>query len=361
MAKPSLVSKFRQFWHTYRKHTVRDRQKGFTLLELLVVTLIAGGIVSGLTYIVVELLTADQREASRTETQQDMQAAMDYISNELREAVYVYKGECLQTGGDGTVGGCPGLIPYLPASVSSQSVPVIAFWKQEPLPDAVRNQCAASNGVLQVGGQAVPCLTAHSYSLVVYSLSKENTSNNWRGRARITRYALTEFTNAGQRNSGYVNPGVYNNFESWPFGTDPAGGGAIVNLQNIVTPGGRPTGTPVVLTDFVDDGSGAQAIGLPGTPSCPNLGTSYSASPTNTSLSSLGFANVRSFYACVSINTSTASGVTTSSTPRDENRDMILFLRGNAYGKAGIVDDRGFLPTLETRVLSRGVLDRTPN
>ncbi|NEQ25006.1 MAG: type II secretion system protein, partial [Microcoleus sp. SIO2G3] len=95
-----------------RKH----RQKGFTLVELLVVTLIAGGIVSALMLLVVELLTADQRDASRNATQQDMQRSLDYISTELRDAIFVYSGDCLYGTGP-ACSGRPPVLNYLPASL----------------------------------------------------------------------------------------------------------------------------------------------------------------------------------------------------------------------------------------------------
>ena len=73
----------------------RSSAKGFTLIELLVALLIGGIISSALLYGVVELLQTNQRESSRAETQREMQLALDYISSELREAVFVYDGGCL--------------------------------------------------------------------------------------------------------------------------------------------------------------------------------------------------------------------------------------------------------------------------
>jgi prepilin-type N-terminal cleavage/methylation domain-containing protein len=364
MTKTSFFNTLKRFWYSHRKCDIQHQSSGFTLLELLIVTIISGGIIAGLTYIVVELLTADRRENALTETQQDMQRALDFMAAELREAVYVYSGECLRSGGGGDPSApCPGLVDYLPVGVSTNSVPVVAFWKQEPIPSTLRQQCRNSTRAnpLRVSGVFVPCLTAHSYSLVVYSLSKENTNNTWKGLARLTRTALTEFTQTGNRTQGYVNPGANAIYNTWPFGPPPsaAGGGTLVNLQAFAVPAGRPDISPTVLVDFVDDGTGAQQAGLTGTASCPdNPATAqadYSISPTTAELSRLGFANVRSFYACIS------QGETVGTTPSDQNREVILYLRGNAFGKPVILSRRGFLPTLETRVLSRGVLERIPS
>ncbi|NJO66710.1 MAG: type II secretion system protein, partial [Leptolyngbyaceae cyanobacterium RM1_405_57] len=112
MAASFLKQQFGRLFQSRQKR----KSSGFTLIELLVVIVIAGGIISGLMYLVVELLGVDQRESSRTETQREMQLAMDYIASELREAVYVYDGRCfagISTANPPT--NCPALINYLPA------------------------------------------------------------------------------------------------------------------------------------------------------------------------------------------------------------------------------------------------------
>ncbi|NJR65069.1 MAG: type II secretion system protein [Leptolyngbyaceae cyanobacterium CRU_2_3] len=344
-----------------------SNNRGFTLLELLIVVGIAGGIIAGLMYIVVELLGTDQREASRSETQREMQMAMDYISTELREAVYVYTGESLQCAGLPT--GCQPLSTYLPDSVGTNSIPIIAFWKQEPFPNDVpagsdRARCFTANPPA-----GISCLAGSSYALVVYSLSKAN-SGIWSNNARITRYALTEFNSEGMLNQGYVNPGSFDNFAIWPFGKATAGS-PTTNLQSAALASGRQVGrpgttrsvTPAVLVDFVDGGVG----GVRQAPSCPvpgitdpNVVDSYSLSPPGTLLNSTpGFAGVRGFFACVSRRTTTVNGVTTE-VDTGLNQDVILYVRGNANGRPGVIGDV-FLPSLETRVLSRGVRSKLPS
>ena len=311
----------------------RSGTAGFTLLELLIVALIAGLLISGLMYLVVELLAADQRESSRTETQRDMQMALDYISTELKEAVYVYTGECMA---GSALLGCPGLAASLPSVFTADSTPVLAFWKQQRIPNELRRtQCSA--GTQTLGGQPVPCIIGHSYSLVVYSLSTANAAQTWQGRARITRYALTEFNSAGTaRTPGYVS--VSSNFGAWES-----------------SPTARPTGTPDVLVDFVDDGVGATTVVGAGNPTCPEdlsiPGNEYLPSPIITGSPTTVAPAAKSFYACV-------NNLTLSSTPY---RDVVLFLRGNISGRPGFRGaDRAFLPALETRVLTRGVLQREP-
>jgi prepilin-type N-terminal cleavage/methylation domain-containing protein len=368
MVTTFLKSQLARVWSSRR----RDRNRGFTLAELLIVTIIAGGIVSGLLYLVVELLTADQRDSSRNETQRDMQRALDYISSELRQAVYVYPGECLGAAPNGTLGSpdyCPGLASagLLPPSVAnlgngaSQSVPILAFWRQKDLPPTIKTRCANASSLSDPSIlNIIPCAIGNSYALVVYSVSKANSSSTWAGNARITRYELPQFEyTSGNPSSGYASP-IYNNkqiFRTWPYGPNDTTGAPV----DTRSPAGAALGgTLTVLTDFVDDGQGAAALNVPANANCPddpttiddtttsnfNEGIDYTISPANYTFQG---SPVRSFYACV------------SNTPNIDNRNVILYVRGNAYGRPGINTQKDFLATLSTQVLSRGILDKDPS
>lgn len=342
--KRAFLSRIKRLWGASRY----SRTKGFTLLELLVVTAIGAGIVSGLMFIVVQLMETDQREASRSETQREMQLAMDYISAELREAVYVYTGAQLQT-----------LANYIPETLTENgSVPVLAFWKQQEFPTVARNFCKAKSGDTVANATAragINCESGSSYALIVYSVKPK--TGDWQGEAHLTRYALTEFqsswtnVNTPSINRGYVNPGTFGNFPNWPVGTAP-GGAANTNLQTITLSdiyrgtNGRPINRPDgsgkvnVLVDFVALPTSTTAA----SPTCPN--NTYELSPANSAS--------RTFYACVAPKTSTG-----------DNQEVILFLQGNVNGRAGYTIAGGNrtadkLPALETRVLTRGVLGRTP-
>ena len=316
------------------KQPTKQAAKGFTLIELLIVVLIAGGIISGLMFMVVELLTADQKEASKNQTQQEMQMAMDYISTELREAVYVYDSDCLSSAANGSPGDgdyCPGLYNHIPdALTDGDTTPILAFWKQEQLPTVVREACGSGSAIADT-----PCISGHAYSLVVYSTDTSN-SNTWEGKSRITRYALDKYevnvsANTYEDTDGYVDPGAYGNvFKSWPY-YQGIGDSSQVNKQSDSVdedPGD-------VLVDFVD------STALDAATTCP---TNYTFSTDQ------DVATITGFYGCVSADDST-----------DNNRDIILSLRGNAYGRPAINGESSYLPAIETRVLSRPVLGKSPN
>ncbi|MGG6296272.1 prepilin-type N-terminal cleavage/methylation domain-containing protein [Leptolyngbya sp. AN02str] len=334
------------------KRFLRDRkssQAGFTLTEILIAAIVAGLVISGLLYLVVELLQVDLRESARNETQREMQNAMDYMATELREAVYVYTGDCLNGGA-----GCPGIAARLPAEVSGPTaVPVLAFWKHQRYPAGLRAACGTTPG-LTIGGRAVGCITGSSYALVVYSVTTDNPTDIWQGRSRIVRYALPEFTENGAtwvRTPGYRNPAD-------ATVAAPGGGAGLADPFSVwqpADPGRLQGGTTAVLVDFVDSGEGAQAAGInfpanrnalcpPDSATTPP--TQYSVSPPATGT----LPNEMGFYACVR--------------PYRAGfyQDVTLFLRGDAFGRPSIFEgagfDSSFLTTLETRVLTRGVLDR---
>jgi prepilin-type N-terminal cleavage/methylation domain-containing protein len=333
---------------------LRKRQpKGFTLTELLVSIIISGIIVVGLLTLVVDLLGNDQRDSSRNETQREMQMAMDYIVQDLREAIYVYDGRRLvnSTSGTATISPLTQFIPDFSAQDGARLI--LAFWKPEAVP-------------YQASGGAIPanCLTAFAandprqqecvdlqvsrttYTLVVY-LQTQSSTPPWQGRSRIIRYTLRKYTNLATlaRSTGYVDPTTEASFLNWPY-----------DSGNTLRQVARPTAADwpsAVLVDFVDNPANT-LIATPAADDCP----------PNTSVTGVGVrdyirstpagqnANYRSFFACVK-NPEVAS-----------NQDVRLTLRGAVWGRPGYPKSAGttkpgFLPVLETQVLIRGVLNKS--
>uniref|UniRef100_A0A832H3Z8 Uncharacterized protein n=1 Tax=Oscillatoriales cyanobacterium SpSt-402 TaxID=2282168 RepID=A0A832H3Z8_9CYAN len=267
-------------------------------------------------------------------------------------------------------------------------VPVLAFWRTEPLPVAIRNLCAANvNDIAQGRDNAltaagVPCISGNTYALVVYAVDT-NPGATWAGRARLVRYKLSQFTDSatdeGDQSTGYANPlrSAEYTFQQWPYRLE---GSAAVNRQTVAddVSDTRPLGTPTAaenpiqtLVDFVDsrgavivDANGVVTSGV--TLSCDEfVANDQTGNPDPSTIAGAlsppianNPNNVYGFYACVrggGVGNSNISGV---------NQDVVLTIVGNVAGKGGFPkaeaadeETRVYrLSPLQTRVLVRGVV-----
>lgn len=357
---------FHKFLKTLRFFRTRGRAAGFTLLELLVSIIIGALITILLLSLVVQLTQANQDDAARSQVQQDMQVAMDYITQDLREAVFVYNGQCLP--GNGTPGTpddlrniCPGVLNYIPASMSQPPrTPVLAFWRTKALPAGIQALCQANYTQLETALPNVPCLPGGGYSLVVYAIDTNPSTNIWKGNARLMRYELSQFpedaTTLADANPGYIAPRSRpsETFLQWPC-SQPDVGSFSCQQPN------RPTNPAFTLVDFVDDKSQA-TTGI--IPDCEEFAPFTNGDPAQgksgpaiaNALSPTGDNNTpRGFYACVR-----NGGLGDAGGP-GANQDVLLTLVGNVSGKSGFAkqfDNRNRLSPLQTRVLVRGVVNK---
>lgn len=330
---------------------------GFTLIELLVSMAIAAVVVSGLMSLTVQLLSSNQQESGQTQTQNDMQLALDYISNDLREAVYVYPGECVKTGAGSkttttvTPDYCPGVVNHIKdfgTAFNANSMPILAFWKLDTLPEPLLNSCGTATP-----SPGVPCNSGRTYTLVVYFLRKNlaTEAEKWDGKARLQRYELPNYASNGTAIASYVSPeqtGV--GFRKWPWQLK---GGAVTDLQASIKPNND---IPQTLVDFVDAERINSLVADP--TACPADDATndvyYRISPD---ITATPFAGVRSFYTCVRVEKTTESGVNVYD-GRTLNQDVLVFLRGNSAGRVQLSNNR--LPTLSTQVLRRSIVNKEP-
>ncbi len=334
---------------------------GFTLIELLVSMVIATIVVSGLMSFVVQLLSTNQKESAQTQTQNDMQLALNYISADLREAVYVYPGECLRASGLGTATAtsvtsdfCPGVVNYI-KTPPPNSMPILAFWRLDTLSDYYLSSTQCGSATPPAG---VPCISGRTYTLVVYFLRKNLPSETrWSGKARLLRYELPNYKHSDDTTAAgnaliakYVNPALPGvGFRRWPFKDNTTGGAE--KLQDVRPDIGNADAQ--VLVDFVDDTvrTGDSAATCPYT--APDF---YKITPTVTA--SPFVTDMRSFYACVRVDNVSGDGEAI-------NQDVLVFLRGNTDGRSsndnsGITSPSSNLPMLKTQVLRRGISNKNP-
>ena len=219
----------------------RRASRGFTLIELLVSLLIASIFLLATGMIVVETMRLDREETGRTQVQAELTQAMEYIQQDLAEALYIYN-DTEQPNGDGI----PDVIQrlYTPGWIRQPAgaIPVVAFWKLEPIPqgcyrtqredgtpgDQIPNlqQIREGRAILPVqpppefprtNGRNADWDTLVSrrgiYTLVVYYLRRNyNDAGNptggtpWEGNARIDRFELRPFNTRGQNNCAGRSP-----------------------------------------------------------------------------------------------------------------------------------------------------------
>jgi len=369
-----MVGKINLFFQRYgrKSRSRKGKTAGFTILELLVAILISTAIVILLGELVVDLLQTDRREYARTETEREMQMALDYMVNDLREAAYVYNNKELNVG-RGTNNSVPRLRDKIP-NINGYE-PILAFWKPEQIP---YQETSSSTGI-NCGSQPNPVtqewqfcnnqqIRRRTLTLVVYYQTINQAADNqkWKGRSRIVRFQLRRFPNSAfndgsvtqaEQNPKYVAP-LENSvtFVTWPGTLDGNGtfidpGLPIATFDNDTAP---------VLVDFVD-----YPTGVPGTrrpednvlaPSDSRDQCPVTHPPIPPRTGSTNNFNDPSFVACVSDSTATTSSSGSVGTPT--NQDVILFLRGNPTGKAGIKIPP--LIAVRTQAVARGVIDKKP-
>ncbi len=314
----------------------RQRTKGFTLIELLISLIIASMVVAGLLYGVVELTSIDRRESIVDQVQRDMNRAMEYMTDDLKEAVYVYADPqpiATQLAADSVFPDDAG------------EVPILAFWRIDPIEENLPD-CTSVASALVADCQLLEIRQA-AYTLVVYAQKANDGNSNWPGQSRIVRYELSRYSDLATLTdkSGYRDP------------TDPEDEFAAFGSWQSQ---GIPDGVSAVLADYVQAPTFPVPVTLDRAPlsdvdgPCSGYGNDangnqlYSVVPTNATVDLNN-----TFFACVRnpVLDTGSSG----------NQDVYLFLRGNVQGVQGGVrsfSDETSLPIIERQVLVRGIVNK---
>ncbi|MBH8574215.1 prepilin-type N-terminal cleavage/methylation domain-containing protein [Nostocaceae cyanobacterium CENA369] len=305
---------------------------GFTLIELLVAIVLAFLVIAPLLGFMINVMSTDRQEQAKANSEQEIQAALDYIARDLQQAIYIY---------DAT--GVDAIKAQLPDPSATDRVPVLVFWKRELV-----------NQAITVTGSDKD--DAYVYSLVAYYLIKD-TNTTWSNAARIARWQIKDgiASNSGVACTGYTGKYI--------SGYCPSGGFALFNLDGVGTIEEKMnkwtrlsqyttknssgadvvnnvsySDTPIVLVDFIDQ----TITGAPGATTCPT----GSSKVTPTSFNTINTGQMTSFYACVDRINTTAQ----------------VFLRGNAIARLQknnldyTASKSAYFPTASIRVQGRGYL-----
>ncbi|MCC3439764.1 MULTISPECIES: hormogonium polysaccharide secretion pseudopilin HpsC [unclassified Microcoleus] len=143
-------------------------EKGMTLIELLIGTVMAFLIITPMLSFVVDMLNTDRREQVKSNTEQDIQAAVDFIAQDLSQAIYIYDGK-----------GINDIKAQLPAN-DANKIPILVFWKRQQVKNAVPISAVSPNGgkpseckITPGATTGIDCNDTYVRSLVAYYQIKE--------------------------------------------------------------------------------------------------------------------------------------------------------------------------------------------
>ena len=298
--------------HQRNRSRPPQTEKGMTLIELLIGTVMAFLIITPMLAFVVDMLNTDRREQVKSNTEQDVQAALDFIAQDLSQAIYIYDNNPATTNTPTTTAtGIPALLAgnFIPPPDATQT-PILVFWKRQILPNSLPLAAGAQpNTCTQTSTGANTCNDTYVLALVAYYEVRDG-NPTWCQPSgapcptRIVRYQIQD----GLRDPNSTNPdpsqryftGVTTGQQRSPGffpGTTTQPGFDISRPTQNVTIGAN-LGTPEVLVNYIDH---SPRPALPGNNEC----TTALGNPTDTAgvtlpETSLKIANpTNSFYACV--------------------------------------------------------------
>ncbi|OCQ91444.1 prepilin-type N-terminal cleavage/methylation domain-containing protein [Oscillatoriales cyanobacterium USR001] len=164
---------------------VADTVGGFTLIELLVAMIMTFLILTPLLAFVVDVLNTDRKEQVKSNTEQEIQAALDFISEDLGQAIYIYDNEGINTATNN-------INDKLPHNIDAAAgTPILVFWKRQLMKKVLPT--LATSGDCAATGTDTTCNDSYVFSLVAYYLKQDNTAiwcqpAGGTCPARITRY-----------------------------------------------------------------------------------------------------------------------------------------------------------------------------
>ncbi len=346
------MKKLLKFLLTYKFKTQKLPQKkgGFTLIELLVGLVLAFLVITPLLGFMINVMTSDRQEQAKSSSEQEIQTALDYISRDLSQAIFIYDGFGLKT-----------VSSQLPsANTGTDAVPVLVFWKREFI----------SKNQLPSGTKD----DAYVVSLVAYYLIKDTpgTSSNWSNTTRIGRVELKDALkdpNDSTKILSQASPGFVS-----PFNTTPGAASTQTFEQKLnawKSGSGINTNQIDTLIDYVDQsplttaglnptpcstearGSGRPDIASTPTPTSAQLAAPYldrQVPPLTGAGAAPASLQTGSFYACVN--------------SEQEKTLAQVFIRGNSLARnkpknnppTYSVSQAAYFPKASIQVQGRGFI-----
>lgn len=316
--------------------TRKNRDHGFTLVELLIGLVMAFLVLTPLFGLMISIMNTDEKEQAKTTSEQELQTAIDFITRDLQQAVYIYDSQGVTNDNSATAANS-GINDSLPKVTGG--VPILVFWKQE----------LVSNVIPTTGSKKDD---ASVYSLVAYYLIN-SPSTIWSNTARIARWQIKDGVRSPSDTSGVTcNPSYNTSIKFVDADNCPSPGFKPFDLDmNQWQRSGSFTNDPHVLVDFIDQTPRNQTTVPNITPSC-----AQDANQPGVTITPISSATMTSFYACVSNYADPTNQGQVISTVQ-------IFIRGNALARIQTSDidykdnsQQTYFPTVSAIIQARGSL-----
>lgn len=325
-----MLNKFHFFLNAKFKHKhfkQASQNAGFTLIELMVAMILAVLVITPLLGFMINILDTDRKEQAKINSEQEIQTALDYIAQDLQQAIYIYDAD-----------GIKAIKNQLLDYNLSDRVPVLVFWKRKFEKDAIELSKVTTSKTKN---------DAFAYSLVTYYLIQDTKTNDkndiWSNQYRISRFELSD---------GIEPDDEYNSKGSSKYIRQPDQGfakfdlsiqGTLEQKMNAWKKSGsyKTTQNADVLVDYVDSSQGL------GTIDCKSIFPKSKKNKDSLRVPAVSNQlNNASFYACVDIDNTTAK----------------IFLRGNALARIEKNNNsykdnsKSYFPTASVNVKGRGFI-----
>lgn len=314
--------------------TRKNRDHGFTLVELLIGLVMAFLVLTPLFGLMISIMNTDEKEQAKTTSEQELQTAIDFITRDLQKAVYIYDSQGVTNNYSATAANS-GIRDSLPTVAGG--VPILVFWKQE----------LVSNVIPTTGSKKDD---ASVYSLVAYYLIN-SPSTIWSNTARIARWQIKDGVRSPSDTSGVTcNPSYNTSIRFVDADNCPSPGFKPFDLDmNQWQRSGSFTNDPQVLVDFIDQTPRDQTNVPNITPSC-----AQDDNQPGVTITPISSTTMTSFYACVSNYADPTNQGQVISTAQ-------IFIRGNALARiqTSNIDyednsQQTYFPTVSAIIQARG-------
>lgn len=327
----------------FKTQKLSHNKGGFTLIELLVGLIMGALIITPLLGFVINVMSSDRQEQAKSNSEQEIQTALDYISRDVSQAIFIYDGFGLNQ--------ISAKLPNPPAG--TEGAPVLVFWKREIKPKVLANND-----------------DAYTLSLVAYYLIKDTTCSGnsaWSCTTRIGRVQLDDAVPDGTPPIA-ASPGFSTPFSTAAIAAAAAGPAkTFEERMNAWTPTGAGNindNQVYTLIDYVDQ-SPVTPAGLTASlcPTDPRLDLVTSTQPaipyTSRQVPDYNGNNIPaslktgSFYACVNVATDTTPPLAQ------------VFIRGNSKARISPKNNpptysqgqTAYFPKASVQVQGRGLIN----